>query len=159
MALYGSGMVGGSDRLSTWGKFRVLLARNVRDMGARNLFNREWVTGLKAEGDGSGWIRKPPTERGNPGVFDDFAIQDWQPYFIAGTYPQTPPDPDLGEIAYRPAQWSRPTVSSELQAYLSGIASSDGGDVTMNSTFWGSSGGVVANPATTVTFVDGLTDA
>jgi hypothetical protein len=92
-------------------------------------------------------------------VFDDFPIQDWQPYFIAGTYPQTPPDPDLGEIAYRPAQWSRPTVSSELQAYLSGIASSDGGDVTMNSTFWGSSGGVVANPATTVTFVDGLTDA
>ncbi len=164
MALYGSGIVGGSDRLSTWGKFRVVLARNTRDMGARNLFNREWVTGLKADGDGSGWIRKPPTDTGSQGSFDSFFIQDWQPYFLAGTYypPATDEDPTpdpVGEVLYLPAQWQRPTLSSEMQAYLAGIVSTDGGDATMDSTFWGSSGGMVANPATTVTFVDGLTDA
>ena len=158
MALYASGIVGDTDRLSTWGKFRIALARNGRDVPVRNLFNREWVTGLKAGADGSGWIRKPPFDRGSSGNFDVFAQADWQPCFFADTVTPPPPDPDYGEVVFLPTQYVRPTVSSELQAHLSGLVSTDGGNASMDAAFWGSSGAAVANPATVVNSVDGLVD-
>jgi len=97
MSYYNSGTVGGSALFSTWGKFRVTFARNARDVILSD-FSIEYPTGLKAQGDGSGWIRKPPPDFGR-----SLGALDWQPCFFAGTYypppPEGGPEPDpVGEV-------------------------------------------------------------
>ena len=162
MPAYESGTVGGSARLSTWGKFRVTFARNARASGffSGYAFSIEYDSGLKADGDGSGWIRKPPPDFGRGNNID------WQPCFFAGTYYPPPteedPDPDpVGEVILNRGQQSvLPPVSDELLDYLTGgTIYSDGGNATMDSAFWSNnSSALVASPATTVTSVDGLVD-
>lgn len=163
MPAYESGTVGGSARLSTWGKFRVTFARNARAVNSTTAgyaYSIEYSTGLKADGDGSGWIRKPPPYDGRGSAID------WQPCFFAGTYYPPPteedPDPDpVGQVNLNRGQQSvLPPVSDELLDYLTGgTIYSDGGNATMDSTFWSNnSSALVASPATTVTSVDGLVD-
>jgi hypothetical protein len=160
MANYESGIVGGTARLSTWGKFRVTLARNARDVVSNTSFNLEYGSGLKCDGDGSGWIRKAPPDYSRSGSIE------WQPCFFAGTYYPPPteedPDPDpIGEVVLRRGQSSLyPPLSDEFVDYLTGgTIFSDGGDATMDSTFWGNnSSATVPAPATTIDSVDGLTD-
>jgi len=158
---YESGIIGEGARLSTWGKFRVTLARNARDVISNTSFNLEYGSGLKCDGDGSGWIRKAPPE-----YFERAGSVDWQPCFFAGAYypPPTEEDPDpqpFGEVALRRGQsFIYPPLSDEFLNYLTGgTIFSDGGDAAMDSTFWSNnSSATVPDPATTIYSVDGLTD-